>query len=103
MQTKRQEGQSLTGRVFTRHCAIRAQQRGLRSADLGLIEQYGREYSCPGEALAYYIGRRVVVAVRREHGIDLAHLRNVVLIVSSNGSFVTVFRSRRPALSWRVA
>lgn len=78
--------------VFTRHAIERMATRGIRSDAIFAALTYGRVIRIRG-AYTYALGRKEISRYARE-GIDLSGFDGVQVVVTSDGSILTVYRNR---------
>lgn len=77
---------------LTNHAAIRMQQRGISSAALLAVLDYGRRIHAKG--LTYYVVGHKEVDLYAEQGVNLANFEGLQVLVSEDGAVVTTYRSR---------
>ena len=80
---------------MSRHAEARVRQRGISTADIGIIWKYGRETYAPGGAVKYFLGRkecRYALNVQNEkvHVVENAKGGTLVLI---DGMIITAYKA----------
>lgn len=86
---------------WTKHAGQRAQQRAFSPDAVEKILQYGVVYHAGDGAFAYFLGRRRVEELRRQHGVELGDLIDTAVIVSCDDAIVSVQHVKRPKRTWR--
>ena len=87
MYNKRQQ----TTLVTTQLAKRRQQQLGISNQAILATLSWGHQVRQMGGRVAYHLGRRPVAHAER-HGVNLKHHQNTAVIVSPDGTIVTVFR-----------
>lgn len=77
--------------TLTKHASTRMQQRGIGLAAIDAALTYGRTIHAKGVTF-FVIGHKEVQKFS-EQGIDLASVAGIQVLVSSDGSVVTTYRS----------
>jgi len=77
---------------LTKHASVRMQQRGIRRDDVDAALAYGRRIHAKG--LTFFVIGDKEVRQYMDKGINLAQVAGVQVLVSSEGSVVTTYRSR---------
>lgn len=77
---------------LTSHAAIRMQQRGISTAALQAVLDFGRRIHAKG--LTFYVVGHKEVALYADHGVNLSNFEGLQVLVAADGAVVTTYRSR---------
>lgn len=88
---------------MSRHASTRQQQRGVVSHVLDAVLTFGDVYLAGEGCVAYYLGKDAVHRHRTLLRSISDHARNVAVVVSPDGTVVSVQHVRRPKRRWRAA
>ena len=84
--------------VFSRHAVVRAQQRGITSAQIDALMRYA-DMECPrgGGCVSIWISKKELrqLAPLTPEGVSIDRLQGLIILQSEDDSCVTAFRSRR--------
>lgn len=94
---------SISELKLTNHARIRQQQRGILAGVMEAVVMFGDVYRAGDGCIAYFFGDQAA----RRNDTRLRHIsdrvRNVAVVVSSDGAIVTVQRVTHPKRGWRAA
>ena len=82
----------------SKHASLRQAGRAISDRAVEMVMEFGRCFWAGRGCLAYFVGRRDV----REDS-TLAEVKNIAVIVSANGTLVTVEHCARPPKHWKPA
>lgn len=88
---------------LSKHASVRQQQRGILTGVTEAVVMFGDFYNAGHGCIAYFLGEQAArrhLSLMRPFG---DHVRNVAVVVSSDGVIVTVQRVRRPKRWWKSA
>lgn len=77
---------------FTRHAAIRMQQRGIPACAVSAALTYGRLIQAKG--ITYYVIGRKEVQHYAALGTDLSDIEGLQVLIATDGAVVTAYRNR---------
>ena len=84
--------------ILSRHASVRAQQRGISSAQLSAIATYGdKEIHRGGDCYAVWISRRALRSLgpTTPDGVSTDRLKGLTILRGEDGILVTAFRNER--------
>ena len=73
---------------MSRHAEGRVRQRGILTADIGIIWKYGRETHAPGGAVKYFMGRKEC-----RYALNV-HKENVHIVENAKGGTLVIIDGR---------
>ena len=77
---------------LTNHAAIRMQQRGISTAALQAVLDFGRRIHAKGFTF-YVVGHKEVI-LYADRGVNLSNFEGLQVLVAADGAVVTTYRSR---------
>jgi len=81
---------------FTEHAKTRMAQRGLTQAAVDAALYWGESLPQSGEGThLYWLSDRAVAKAQRE-GVDVSPYRNTALVITDNGTVISVFLCTNP-------
>ncbi|MCC6463986.1 MAG: hypothetical protein IT463_01450 [Planctomycetes bacterium] len=86
---------------YSGHARHRAKNRSISGDAIDAVMTWGRLFHAGKGCLAYFLGRRIVLHLRRRLGLNLDRYRDIAVIESLDGMLVTVEHLSRPPRHWR--
>lgn len=90
---------------LSEHASRRCSQRGIpEPLVIRILAHADRERPCGGGCVAFEISNKERARLRATYGSEMERCRSVIVLVSGNGTVVTVFRAsdRRRARRYRI-
>ena len=81
---------------LSQHAKMRRQQRGISAEAIAAAMDWGMSVRQPGGRVAYFLGKRTVERLEIRENLFLERFKNTLVVVSHDGTIVTVGRFSRP-------